>query len=107
MQCQEQIRFINGDNIQISFTVYKNEKLISLDNAIIRFLMSYYGTDELILEKSGIRTGNLGEFTVDLIPDDTKGYEGIFDYQIEITDIKGKINTTETKQINIKKKITA
>lgn len=105
MQCEEKIKFINGDNIQITFTVYKKEQLVSLDSATIKFLLSNYGSDILILEKIGVQTENLGEFTVNLLPIDTKGYDGIFDYQIEITDISGKVNTTFSKQIDIFKKI--
>jgi len=33
MNCEEKIEFINGDDIKITFTVYKNEQLVSLDGA--------------------------------------------------------------------------
>lgn len=105
MQCKEKIEFINGDDIKITFTVYKNGKLPSLDGATIKFLMSYYGSSELLLEKIGTKTGNLGEFIVTLAHSDTQQYEGAFEYQVEITDIKGKINTTKTKKFIINKKI--
>ncbi len=105
MYCEEKIEFINGDDIKITFTVYKNEQLVSLDGATIKFLMSYYCSEDLLVEKTGIKTNNLGEFIVTLVPNDTKGFIGTFDYQIEITDITGKINTTNSRQINIMKKI--
>lgn len=105
MQSEEKIKFVNGDSIQITFTVYKDERLVSLDGASIRFLLSYYGSDNLILEKAGVQTENIGEFIVNLLPTDTEGLNGIFDYQIEITDINGKVNTTFSKQIDIFKKI--
>lgn len=105
MQCEEKIEFVNGDDIQITFTVYKKGQPVSLNGAVIKFFLSYYCSEDLLVEKAGIKTNNLGEFVVTLVPNDTEGLIGFFDYQIEITDVKGKVNTTNNKQINITKKI--
>jgi len=105
MQCEEKINFINGNDIEITFTIYKLGNLVSLDGATIRFLMAYHGSNDLLLEKEGIQTDNTGEFIVALTPKDTNGYTGIFDYQIEITDAATKVHTTDTKQLIIKNKI--
>jgi len=105
MNCQERIEFVNGDDIKITFTIYRNGQIVSLDGATIKFLMSYFSSDELIAEKEGIKTENLGEFIVIISQNDTKGLVGTFDYQVEIKDISGKINTTKNKQISLNKRI--
>lgn len=105
MQCEEKIKFVNGDDIVITFTVHKNGQLVSLDGSIIKFMLSYYGSDECILVKNGEPTHNKGEFVITLVPADTNGYVGNFEYQVEITDITGKKSTPVCKQLALFKRI--
>jgi|GEM_PF-2121693 len=101
MNCEEKIEFVNGDDVKITFTIYKNGQLVSLDGASIKFLMAKYGYNDLLLEKTGVKTENLGEFIVTLIPNDTKNLDGEFYYQIEIVDVTGRTNTTKSKQLKL------
>ena len=93
----DEVSFIAGTSQAITFPIYQNGNLINLMGASASWSMSYYGTTDEVLTKTGTillttitpsGTSSLG-IEVTLEPEDTINLHGKFIQQLTIIDFDG------------------
>lgn len=99
----DEFSFIAGSDQELVFNVYTSAcALVNLSGATVTWVMSRWGSNDLLLSKTGaISASPINRFTVKIDAGDTSGSSGKFVHKYQVVDSSGSTLKPSAGIINI------